>query len=202
MTPNQLEYLRDLVSTPDDLEHGWCWSHDQDWLRSIISSLPSDATIVEIGTYRAKSAAVILLACQGSSRRIYTVDPFVDYKHHSGKMASKRFGVDFEELYEETKEALRGLPITMLRRTSELAASEWDSGLIDFLWVDGNHTEEAALQDLVSWFPLIKEGGVIGIHDWGIPSVKLGVRTFLKVNPMEYQVQDGIWWAYKKGENK
>ena len=197
MTPEQIQRLRELVSSPHNERYGWCLPTDRHWLRGTIRALPSNAVIVEIGTYRAKSAAEILLACQGSCRRVYTIDPFVDYRHHSGVAASQHFHVDFEKLYEETRRFLEDLPITLLRCTSEQAAHGWRNGLIDLVWIDGNHTEDAVYKDLVSWFPLVRRGGILSGHDWALPSVQAGVSKFLKDKPCKLKISYHLWWFYK-----
>lgn len=199
LTPNQIQQLESLAGSPNDSRFGWCYPEDRCWLWEIISTLPTDATIVEIGTFRAKSAAVILLACLKSSKRVYTVDPFVDYKHHTGIMASERFQVNFGALYENTRRSLEGLPVTLLHCTSERAAREWHEDLVDFLWIDGNHAEDAVYRDLVSWFPLVKEGGILSGHDWSVRSVRAAVRAFLRDKPYELEVENNNWW-FRKGE--
>lgn len=40
----------------------------------------------------------------------------------------------------------------------------WDEG-IDFLFIDGDHTEKSCLQDWQSWSPFVQAGGVAIFHD-------------------------------------
>lgn len=36
---------------------------------------------------------------------------------------------------------------------------------IDFLFIDGDHTEQGVLQDLIDYTPLVADGGIIALHD-------------------------------------
>jgi hypothetical protein len=36
---------------------------------------------------------------------------------------------------------------------------------IDYIFIDGDHQYDAVKQDFEDWYPLVKEGGIISIHD-------------------------------------
>lgn len=42
-----------------------------------------------------------------------------------------------------------------------------DAGIanIDYLFIDGDHQYDAVKQDFEDWYPLVKKGGIISIHD-------------------------------------
>ena len=44
----------------------------------------------------------------------------------------------------------------------------------DFILIDANHTYEHCRQDLTNYYPKLKEGGIIAIHDYGIQGNYLG----------------------------
>lgn len=47
--------------------------------------------------------------------------------------------------------------------------------LYDFILIDGNHTEEYCAADLKNYYPFLRPGGFIGIHDYGEAGTYLGV---------------------------
>ena len=48
----------------------------------------------------------------------------------------------------------------------------------DLVYIDGCHDEECVYQDLQSWFPLLKEGGMLIGDDYGRKGVANAVARF------------------------
>ena len=49
-------------------------------------------------------------------------------------------------------------------------------GKVDFVYVDARHP--AALDDIKCWYPLVRDGGVFGGHDYNMKSVSGAVSVF------------------------
>jgi hypothetical protein len=60
-----------------------------------------------------------------------------------------------------------GAKIIWIRALSHEAAVEWAEP-IDFLFIDGDHTEHACNRDWTDWSPWIVPGGVVAFHDSAI----------------------------------
>jgi len=43
---------------------------------------------------------------------------------------------------------------------------KFDDGFFDFIYIDADHTYDGVMQDMVNWWPKIKQGGVMGGHDY------------------------------------
>lgn len=43
----------------------------------------------------------------------------------------------------------------------------WAGAKIDFLFIDGDHSYEGVKADFENYYPLVREGGIIGFHDIG-----------------------------------
>ncbi len=67
---------------------------------------------------------------------------------------------------------------TVLNSTSIQAASSFQDGSIDLLYVDGNFSKAGSLQDIITYFPKVKEGGFIWLNDANFPE-KLPSVAFL-----------------------
>jgi MMP 1-O-methyltransferase len=132
-----------------------------------------NGTGVEIGTYCGKSTVMLGAAAQQTGGVVYTVD------HHHG---SEEHQPGWE--YHDTSmvDPATGLFDTLptLRHTLDAAdlddhvvavvgksvvvARSWRTPL-QFLFVDGGHTEAAAQLDFSGWAPWVAVGGGLVIHD-------------------------------------
>jgi Methyltransferase domain len=54
---------------------------------------------------------------------------------------------------------------TLLRSSFDAALDHFASESIDLLHIDGHHTEAAARQDVESWLPKLRPGGILLMHD-------------------------------------
>jgi hypothetical protein len=122
-----------------------------------------DGTGVEIGTYCGKSTVLLGAAAQQTGGLLYTID------HHHG---SEEHQPGWE--YHDTSmvDPLTGRFDTLptLRHTldvvgkSALVARTWRTPL-EFLFIDGGHTDEAAQKDFDGWAKWVAIGGALVIHD-------------------------------------
>lgn len=73
---------------------------------------------------------------------------------------------------------------------------------IDFVYIDADHSYEGVWNDIIAWYPLIRNGGIIGGHDYGhtnFPGVKQAIDEFFRRFDWEiHEEGDGVWWVEKK----
>lgn len=156
----------------DQLE-GWCSKNKAAILMDLVFML-EPSTVVEIGVFGGKSlipmAAALKVAGKG---KIYGIDPW-----DSKASAEGMEGVNYEWWskldhgnilrYLQTKIVDFALEkqIELIVATSEQAPPIPN---IDFLHIDGNHSEKAANLDVIKWVPLVRRGGLIIFDDvtWG-----------------------------------
>ena len=55
---------------------------------------------------------------------------------------------------------------TQVRLHSTEAASQIEDESLDFVYIDGNHKYQYVKQDLEAWLPKVRQGGIIGGHDY------------------------------------
>lgn len=128
---------------------------------------------LEIGGYCGKSSVYIGTACQQQAELHFSID------HHRGSEENQPGWEYFdEEVWDAAAEAVDTLPF--FRRTIRQAglegtvipiigrsidiATRWVTPL-SFLFIDGGHTMEHALNDYRGWTPHIMPGGMLAIHD-------------------------------------
>ena len=84
----------------------------------------------------------------------------------------------------------------LLRMTSHQASKLFDKLYFDLVYIDADHTYKSVRNDIKKWYPLIKNGGVMGGHDYGepiFPGVKQAVNEFLS----DVTVRGTTWMVIK-----
>lgn len=116
--------------------------------------------MIEIGSFIGESTIIFA----EHFKEVIAIDPFQpDY--HKEDPTSK---FNFDEVYDEYMRRTSPFPnIKTLRLTSDDAVKELNSELYDFIYIDGIHTYEQVKIDIDNYLPLLKEGGIIGGHDYG-----------------------------------
>jgi len=98
----------------------------------------------------------------------------------------------------------------MLRMFSVDAAKLFADDELDFVFIDGDHAYKSVMEDITSWYPKVRSGGIIGGDDYwdkGLsrdntgPGVIRAVNDFF--NPLGLQIHQDkdeprIWWVQKK----
>lgn len=128
---------------------------------------------VEIGTYCGKSTLMLGAAAQQTASVLYTVD------HHHGS-EEHQAGWEFHDasMVDEVTGLFDTLPtfrraldaagiddhVVAVVGRSPVVARGWGSPL-QFLFIDGGHTEAAASRDFEGWAKWVIPGGGLVIHD-------------------------------------
>lgn len=144
---------------------------------------PSDAALlykhargvtVEIGSYRGCSTLIMARACQARGGVVYAIDPhltYVDGPGGEGVFSSADAGAMLRNVVAFGLEDT----VRIINLTSAQAVQGWQEP-IDFLFVDGYHTYEAAHFDLTRWSLCVKPDGLIAVHDWQMDSVSRAIE--------------------------
>lgn len=150
---------------------------------------PEGSIGVEIGTNKGKSAKAILECA--NVKKVYLVDPYKVFPKHIYNGDSRQRVFD-----RRLRRAKKKLSIydkdryKFIRRTSISAAEKVNTPL-DFVYIDGNHSYEFVKQDIETWFPKIKPGGLCLGDDWLDPhqgewgelkGLHMAVREFSELN--------------------
>lgn len=158
---------------------------------------------VEIGVYKAEHA--ISLLTHLDIKRLYLVDPYDVYDEYEEGKA--HYGVDQDPLQLARKEASERLaPYAdrvrwIFKKSSDIADEILDQ--LDFVYIDGNHDYAFVRQDIFKFFPKVRQGGVIGGHDFynGFcrehDGVVRAVAQFSIENNLPLQVELPDWWITK-----
>lgn len=121
--------------------------------------------------------------------KLHLIDPWIS---QDKEIYNDETNVDqegFDERYQLVTKLFKdeGDRCRILRMASEEAAKEIEDDSLDFVYIDANHSYEAASQDISLWWPKVKKGGVFSGHDYtnGGPynfGVKRAVDEFISGN--------------------
>lgn len=151
--------------------------------------LAHDATgpIVEIGSWRGRSTAVLALASMaGNYQPVYAIDSFATVRETaSGKMSPASSPALLRANLDSA--GVNGL-VHIVAKPSEDAVAEIPDQ-IDVLFVDGAHDYESAKRDLELYLPKVRIGGRVAIHDCheADPGVVQAVDEVMSSDPSKWR---------------
>jgi hypothetical protein len=190
---------------------------DSTVLRNLIGARPRPMTLflknyfrgeelvgAEIGTANGDNALSILQELP--IKKLFLIDPYVPY------VERERLASFLNATTEETEAVARKQlspfrQAVLIKKTSDDAVRDVDE-ILDFVYIDGCHDYQYVRNDIANYYPLVREGGVIGGHDY-IPNL---CDVFQAVN--EFVQQHGRlnfyavfpdWWVGKSkngGQNE
>lgn len=134
---------------------------------SAIGKLGVNLTGVEIGVKEARHAYTMLSMKNTNLpiiKKLYLIDPYLKYKDYREKWVSE----DKMELIKNT--AMKRISIfedrtIWIYKLSSDALNDIPDESVDFVYIDGNHGFKYVLDDIISYYPKLKNGGIIGGHD-------------------------------------
>ena len=144
----------------------------------------------EIGTKHGSCAFQLLKLFP--KLKLYCIDPYEPYHDDKGKKItaatqSERLGVALNHL----RPYLDKGRVQLIRRYSVEAANLFPKRSLDFVFIDAKHTYEAVKEDISSWEPIIREGGLISGHDYEMPEIRKAVDG--------YAAEANKWIEYRPG---
>jgi hypothetical protein len=173
---------------------GWC--DFENIYYGMVQMLPTDAHIVEVGSWKGRSAAFMCveIANSGKNIRFDCVDTWkgssVEQEHQTDP------SVINDTLYEDFLNYMapaRGL-FTPVRAASVMASSAYEDKSLDFVFIDAGHTYDDVHADITAWLPKVKQGGILAGHDY---SNSEGVRQAVHELLTDIAT-DRSSWIYKK----
>lgn len=134
----------------------------------LLRSLPKGGVCAEIGTWRGDFAAEILRIKQPD--RIYLVDPWRFMGRFPGRWyggAEARSQSDMDEIAAAVERRFAEDSRVLVRRmTSGEFFEAHQAERFDWVYIDGDHSEEAVYADLSAAWPLVRPGGILSGDDY------------------------------------
>jgi len=183
---------------------GWLSTSEAFALYSMAQRIRSGGTIVEIGSWKGKSTFVLARGLRKGT--VFTIDPF-DASGEMGSADSYAREKGEKPLYDQFIETMTKLQVIHKIKPLVGFSHEFSEmiGVIDFLFIDGDHSMEACSYDFDTYSPKVVEGGYIALHDYDANRDELGptwvVRNRLIGSNLYEHIGlfDSLWVVRKLG---
>jgi len=157
--------------------HGWMTLPEMIWLRETAINMPFGTNVVEVGSYKGRSAAAI--SCPHIN--LTCVDVWEDNSH-------------FKEF--QRNMGTHGLNPKIIRKDTIEAAKEFQDGSVSWWFEDNGHINFA--ESLRAWYPKIAPDGLLSGHDFRDPRYPMIEETLKGWNvPFLVVPNTRIWYARK-----
>ena len=140
----------------------------------LLSFLPKNSIGIEIGVERAEYSEKIIEIV--SPKKLYLVDSWIDVM--TGKFRDEKESIRQEKNYQDVLLKFKNNNnVEIIRDSSQNASKKIEKDILDWVYIDADHSYEAVLNDLNLWGEKIKINGFICGHDWLVkPKKKSGVE--------------------------
>lgn len=189
---------------------------------NIMGLVPEGSTGAEIGVWKGKTSKMFLERNPG---RLYLVDPwsvdpyrdgrggfesFEAYLKNYSKLVGGKTEEEFQALYDAVfstvTRKLGGDPrVVVCRMTSDVFFERELKEPLDWVYVDGDHSEEGTYKDLGNAWEAVKAGGFVMGDDyryrdtfWGKEGVTAAVRRFCAEKKVGMKRFGEIQWVVGK----
>ena len=168
-TPEAAARFDDRFALADRIP-GWLTRPQARRLFEEVLTLPTGATVVEIGSHQGRSTVV--LASARDDVEVVAIDPFV-----GGKFGGELSRRHFERNLREHGVAQR---VRLLVERSEVVRTSWNAP-VGLVYVDGKHDCRSTAEDLL-WARFLGPGGRVLVHD-SFSSIGVTLALLLFVLP-------------------
>ena len=154
----------DALDAVADVE-GWMTDEQARVLWDAAKALETPARIVEIGSYRGRSAIVLALAAE-EGVEFFAIDPHAG--NDRGPQQIRGSAAEGDADYAAFRDNLAHAGVADSVRHVRLASQDaLDSvgGAVDLLYIDGAHRYSPARDDIASWGERVADGGTLLVHD-------------------------------------
>jgi len=111
-----------------------------------------EGTGAEVGCYRGDFTRILADQYWG---KILAIDYF-----------SPKDFLYYRDLEEDAKKNLAGTMCKVIKGKSLEVAKTVKDNSLDWVYIDANHSYEAAKEDIAAWYPKVRIGGIVSGHDY------------------------------------
>lgn len=140
-----------------------------DYRRFLLKELPLHSVGCELGVWKGDFSEEILKLVKPAT--LFLIDPWLYQPEYStswygGGVAKTQ--QDMDDIHDAVKVRVSGYSdVEIIRKKTEELSNEIPDGLLDWVYIDGNHQYEFVLNDLRTFCPKVKPGGIICGDDYG-----------------------------------
>jgi predicted O-methyltransferase YrrM len=145
-----------------------------------------NGTFVEIGTWKGRSTVFMAseIRKSGKNIKLIGIDIFGEFISEGKPQDTSDIYAEFLSNIEPYKDIVTGI-----KGNSRVIHNQFPDESFDFIFIDGGHDYESAIEDIKGWYPKLKKGGIFGGHDIDWPGVNKAVKEYFE----EFNIR-GITW--------
>ena len=143
--------------------------------------------------------------------KLYAVDPYKQHPEYSPTAETYLRHWDDRYLRAVKRQAKRRLQdknAVIIEKFSEDAVKDILDSSLDFVYIDGDHSYDFVMQDIIIWSRKVRKGGIISGHDYFYDNNKEGrkakvtqaVNDYSKVHGIKFYITSEGHYV-KKGDN-
>lgn len=158
-------------------------------LYGLAASMPSEAIVVEVGSFRGRSTLAIAAGLDQVDRpTLVAVDTFAGDPEWEEIAAVDRA----RQLFDANTAGIGFLQA--IQDTSVRAAARIADSSVDWVFIDALHDYASVRDDIRAWAPKVKPGGLISGHDYG----RAGVTDAVLAAFSEVQIEHSVWMTRQR----
>lgn len=184
------------------------WFNYSETYDIIVDQIADDGKILEIGSFMGRSTHYLATALHNADKqtvKIYALDTFEGSSEHVNLKIPK----DFLSMFEENLKFFIDrdiIEVVQSRSDNKDVIDRFDDDFFDYIMIDAAHEYEAVKNDVINWWPKLKENGVMFGDDVELTSVLEGMKAGLRDRGMlTYgcnNSREQTWYCSKKGKDK
>lgn len=140
--------------------------------KDVLAQIPKGCVAVEVGVHEGDYSARIL--AQIEPKCLHLVDPWMlneqpeyDKAWYGSRTSQDEMDARYNRVLTRYAAQISAGSVCVHRNDSAGAVAGVD-GLVDFVYVDGDHTYEAVADDLRLWWPKVRPGGLVVGDDYNL----------------------------------
>jgi len=175
---------------------GWFNSGFRRMYEYQVKNCKDNAHFVEVGAWKGKSTCYMGVEILNSQKTIKfdVVDTWLGSDESKHK---KDISVVNDNLYDEFLKNIELVKsvVNPLRMTSVKASNLYENNSLDFVLIDASHKYIDVKEDIISWLPKVKKGGILAGDDLSWSGVRRALNELL---PNKYQTAQDFFGAKHK----
>jgi hypothetical protein len=144
----------------------------------VVQKYPNGSHFIEVGVWKGTSASYMGVEIYNSGKNIKfdCIDPFVPVKNDMPEFEITH--KDLKNTFINNMKPLKGYYNLILTGSPECTELYKDKS-VDFVFIDGDHSYSAVMQDIKAWLPKMKPGSILAGHDYAFPEVRKACHDVL-----------------------
>ncbi|MGK5593808.1 MAG: class I SAM-dependent methyltransferase [Parachlamydiaceae bacterium] len=184
-------YMNDLPFDGDG------WFINQQSLQKCFQEKKEIQTVIEVGSWLGASTRYLATLLPNDGK-LYAIDTWLGSWSESQAIFFQndpRLPYAYQLFLSNTKHAGLAHKIIPIRMLS-LEAAKALNVKGDLIYIDACHEEESVYNDLLAWYPHLKEDGILCGDDWYWESVRNGVIRAASKLKKQIFYEDNFWKLY------